>query len=89
MPCVCGRSEHCVCVLGLQCLSIIFPICKSASGAGLRSKSEETLWISVIYVAFASHSRRDLGHLHTKLLGDVLLAAGQIAYLGPFTAVYR
>jgi hypothetical protein len=23
------------------------------------------------------------------LTGDVLLAAGQIAYLGPFTAVYR
>ncbi|KXZ48211.1 DHC-9 protein [Gonium pectorale] len=32
---------------------------------------------------------RGLGELYIKLTGDVLLAAGQIAYLGPFTAMYR
>ncbi|GFR45764.1 hypothetical protein Agub_g7181 [Astrephomene gubernaculifera] len=32
---------------------------------------------------------RTLGERYIKLTGDVLLAAGQIAYLGPFTAVYR
>ncbi|GLI65190.1 hypothetical protein VaNZ11_008652 [Volvox africanus] len=32
---------------------------------------------------------RSLGELYIKLTGDVLLAAGQIAYLGPFTAGYR
>lgn len=32
---------------------------------------------------------RSLGELYIKLTGDVLLAAGQIAYLGPFTAMYR
>jgi len=31
----------------------------------------------------------NLGEQCAKLLGDVLLAAGQIAYLGPFTASYR
>ncbi|MEW5299252.1 MAG: hypothetical protein WDW36_002285 [Sanguina aurantia] len=30
-----------------------------------------------------------LGEQHVKLTGDVLLSAGQIAYLGPFTALYR
>jgi dynein heavy chain len=30
-----------------------------------------------------------LGEQYVKLTGDVLLAAGQIAYLGPFTATYR
>ncbi len=32
---------------------------------------------------------RSLGELYIRLTGDVLLAAGQIAYLGPFTATYR
>lgn len=32
---------------------------------------------------------RSLGEQYIKLTGDVLLAAGQIAYLGPFTAAYR
>ena len=32
---------------------------------------------------------RSLGDQYIKLTGDVLLAAAQIAYLGPFTAVYR
>ncbi|KAG2490029.1 hypothetical protein HYH03_011494 [Edaphochlamys debaryana] len=32
---------------------------------------------------------RSLGEQYIKLTGDVLLAAGQIAYLGPFTAPYR
>lgn len=30
-----------------------------------------------------------LGEQYVKLTGDVLLAAAQIAYLGPFTALYR
>jgi hypothetical protein len=30
-----------------------------------------------------------LGEQFVRLTGDVLLAAGQIAYLGPFTAAYR
>ncbi len=30
-----------------------------------------------------------LGQLYVRLTGDVLLAAAQIAYLGPFTANYR
>lgn len=32
---------------------------------------------------------RSLGEQYIRLTGDVLLAAGQIAYLGPFTAAYR
>ena len=31
----------------------------------------------------------DLGELYTALTGDCLLGAAQIAYLGPFTALYR
>lgn len=30
-----------------------------------------------------------LGEQYVQLTGDVLLASGQIAYLGPFTATYR
>ena len=30
-----------------------------------------------------------LGKEYEQLTGDVLLAAAQIAYLGPFTAAYR
>ena len=30
-----------------------------------------------------------LGHDYTNLTGDVLLAAGCIAYLGPFTSAFR
>jgi dynein heavy chain len=38
---------------------------------------------------FALTACRSLGEKFIKLTGDVLLAAGQIAYLGPFTAAYR
>jgi len=31
----------------------------------------------------------DLGDQHTRLVGDVLLASAQIAYLGPFTQTWR
>jgi dynein heavy chain len=31
----------------------------------------------------------DLGHQYNDLTGDVLVAAGAVAYLGPFTATYR
>ncbi len=36
-----------------------------------------------------TRARRSLGEQYVRLTGDVLLAAGQIAYLGPFTAAYR
>jgi dynein heavy chain len=32
---------------------------------------------------------KDLGEKYTKLTGDVLVSSGLLAYLGPFTAVYR
>lgn len=32
---------------------------------------------------------QNLGEAYVQLTGDVLLAAAQIAYLGPFTTTYR
>ena len=49
---------------------------KLISGLG----GEKTRW---------NASAARLGEQLEKLIGDVLLAAGQIAYLGPFTASYR
>lgn len=49
---------------------------KLISGLG----GEKTRWTA---------AARSLGEQYIKLTGDVLLAAGQIAYLGPFTAPYR
>ncbi len=49
---------------------------KLISGLG----GEKTRWTA---------AAKALGELYTQLAGDVLLAAAQIAYLGPFTATYR
>ena len=49
---------------------------KLISGLG----GEKTRWTA---------TARALGDQYIKLTGDVLLAAAQIAYLGPFTASYR
>ncbi|KAG2424724.1 hypothetical protein HXX76_014300 [Chlamydomonas incerta] len=49
---------------------------KLISGLG----GEKTRWTA---------AARALGEQYLRLTGDVLLAAGQIAYLGPFTALYR
>nr|8GLV_Kg Chain Kg, DHC_N2 domain-containing protein [Chlamydomonas reinhardtii] len=49
---------------------------KLISGLG----GEKTRWTA---------AARSLGEQYVRLTGDVLLAAGQIAYLGPFTALYR
>lgn len=49
---------------------------KLISGLG----GEKTRWTA---------AARALGEQYVKLTGDVLLAAGQIAYLGPFTGSYR
>ena len=49
---------------------------KLISGLG----GEKTRWTA---------AAKALGELYTQLAGDVLLAAAQIAYLGPFTANYR
>ena len=49
---------------------------KLISGLG----GEKTRWTA---------AARTLGDQYIKLTGNVLLAAAQIAYLGPFTASYR
>lgn len=36
-----------------------------------------------------NQAAKDLGETYTRLTGDVLISSGLVAYLGPFTSVYR